>query len=209
MSAEVELLEALRYEPQAGYYLRERHVARLLRSARALGYTADRARVDARLDEHAATVREPAKVRLRLARSGDVFVSDEPLGETPPVVLGIAATRVDPADARLHHKTTDRTPYRDALASVPGVDDVLLVNTRGELTESTRANVAVCREGRWLTPPLQSGLLPGTFRAELLEAGQLEEAVLRPEDLSGAEVKLLNSVRRWIAVAELRRQTRP
>ena len=55
------------------------------------------------------------------------------------------------------------------------------------------------RRGPLLTPPVRSGLLPGTFRAELLARGRVKEAILAPEDLSRAErVYLVNSVRGWI-----------
>ncbi|HEU0053696.1 MAG TPA: aminotransferase class IV, partial [Longimicrobium sp.] len=82
--------------------------------------------------------------------------------------------------------------------SRPDVDDVLLVNERGELTESTIANLVVEMDGvRW-TPPLESGLLPGVFRAELLRRGEITERVLRPADLVRADTLwLVNSVRRW------------
>ena len=67
---------------------------------------------------------------------------------------------------------------------------------RGEITECTIANIVVVTGGRHLTPPVSCGLLPGTYRAELLEAGEIEEGVIRKEDLAGAdEVYLVNSVR--------------
>jgi para-aminobenzoate synthetase/4-amino-4-deoxychorismate lyase len=73
------------------------------------------------------------------------------------------------------------------------------VNERGELTESTLANLAVRLEGKDHTPPLACGLLAGTFRAELLALGKLSERVLRPEDLRRAEaIFLINSVQKWL-----------
>ncbi|MNT83220.1 hypothetical protein D3C72_2230560 [compost metagenome] len=52
------------------------------------------------------------------------------------------------------------------------------------------------RGGILLTPPLSSGLLPGTLRAELLATGKAEEQVLTLDDLEGAEaIWLGNSVR--------------
>ena len=78
---------------------------------------------------------------------------------------------------------------------------MLLWNERGELTEFTRGNLVVEIDGRRLTPPVSSGLLPGVLRAELLEAGEIEEAVLRREDLGRASrLALINSVRGWIDV---------
>ena len=49
-----------------------------------------------------------------------------------------------------------------------------------------------------VTPPLQSGLLPGVFRAELLERGEIAERVITADEVKTAEeVWLINSVRKW------------
>ena len=75
--------------------------------------------------------------------------------------VGLAARPVDPRSAFLYHKTTRREIYDEAAASRPDCDDVLLWNDRGELTESTIANVVVEISGQRLTPPVACGLLPG------------------------------------------------
>jgi para-aminobenzoate synthetase/4-amino-4-deoxychorismate lyase len=66
------------------------------------------------------------------------------------------------------------------------------------VTETTRANIAIRSGGRWVTPPLTDGLLPGCERAALVADGTLEEASFGIEDLEGAaSVAFLNSVRGW------------
>ena len=80
------------------------------------------------------------------------------------------------------------------------MDDVVLINQRGEVTETTIANLVVRRGDRWYTPPLDSGCLPGVYRAKLLEEGEIEERVLTLQDLVSAdEIALINSVRLWRA----------
>ena len=75
------------------------------------------------------------------------------------------------------------------------------MNERGELTESTIANVVLEIAGERLTPPVSAGLLPGTFRDELLERGEIREAVITPEMLRQADgVYLINSVRKWMKI---------
>ena len=94
-----------------------------------------------------------------------------------------------PGDVLLFHKTSRRERYEAARARHPDADDVLLVNTRGEVTESTIANVAAQLGGRWITPPLDAGLLPGTERAALLDEGTLAEGIAparRPAARDGA-----------------------
>lgn len=75
---------------------------------------------------------------------------------------------------------------------------MLLFNERGEVTESCIANVVVELDGKKVTPPVLSGLLAGTFRAELLEQGEIEEGVVALDDLKRAtSIWRINSVRRW------------
>jgi para-aminobenzoate synthetase/4-amino-4-deoxychorismate lyase len=84
----------------------------------------------------------------------------------------------------VHHPTRLTTP---------------LVRKNGELTEATLANLVLRQDGEWVTPPVESGLLAGTLRAELLDRGRIVERVLRPDDLARAEnVYLINSVRGWM-----------
>ena len=73
---------------------------------------------------------------------------------------------------------------------------MLLYNDRGEVTESTIANVVVEIAGALLTPPIACGLLPGTLRAHLLEDGTIarEGAHLRGSE-GASRCYLLNSVR--------------
>ena len=75
-----------------------------------------------------------------------------------------------------------------------------MVNTRGELTEVTRATLALELDGQWWTPPVASGCLPGVERARLLDVGVLRERVLRRDDLYRAErLAVISSLRGWRA----------
>jgi para-aminobenzoate synthetase / 4-amino-4-deoxychorismate lyase len=196
---EFELLESLRFEPDEGFFLLAEHLAQLAGSAEYFGFACDPAAVRARLVQAADTLREPSKVRLRLARSGQARIESEPLAAAAePVRVRVAAEPIESRNPLLYHKTTFREPYTRRLAAHPDCDDVLLVNERGELTEATIANLVVDLAGVAWTPPLESGLLPGVFRETLLRDGTLRERVLYPADLFGADaVYLINSVRKW------------
>jgi para-aminobenzoate synthetase/4-amino-4-deoxychorismate lyase len=137
--------------------------------------------------------------RLTLAREGLISVHSMPLEPSPePVRVAIAREPVDSHDPLLYHKTTSRAIYENRAATPPDCDDVLLVNERGEITESTIANLVVGIDGALWTPPLESGLLPGVLRAEMLARGEIRERIIRPDDLARAEETwLVNSVRRW------------
>ena len=95
----------------------------------------------------------------------------------------------------LFHKTTVREVYDNARSRFPGAPDVLLWNEVGELTETTIGNLVVRLDGRLITPPVTCGLLPGTFRAQLLADGEVVEQVIPRSDLDRADgVWMVNSV---------------
>ena len=192
------LLETLLSEPGAGFFLLEGHLRRLEESAGHFGFRFDRREVLRALHGGRGTS-GPQRVRLLLDRAGEAVVEASALDPSPtPVRVAIAAEPVDSRDALLFHKTTNRTGYDIRRASRPDCDDVLLVNERGELTESTLANLILRLDGALWTPPLACGVLPGVFRAHLLERGDIRERVLRPADLDRAGgIYLINSVRRW------------
>ena len=79
----------------------------------------------------------------------------------------------------------------------------IMRNYRGELAECTQSNLFIVKNGAALTPPVNAGLLPGITRAFLFEVGQeagidVREAVLRDEDLFGADEAFLTSTTREV-----------
>ncbi|MCS6845067.1 MAG: aminodeoxychorismate synthase component I [Caldilineales bacterium] len=195
-----DLLETLRWTPPEGYFLLERHLQRLADSAVYFGVPLDLAEVRHALASAVRGADEPLRVRLLVDLRGCPRVETAPLPSTglEPVRLGLARQPVDPEDVFLYHKTTRRGVYEAARRSRPDCDDVLLWNPRREVTESTVANVAVRLNGQLVTPPVSSGLLAGTLRAELLACGRLIERVINLDDLGRCQgVYLFNSVRGW------------
>ena len=80
-------------------------------------------------------------------------------------------------------------------------------NERGELTEGAITNLFIEKEGRLPTPPVSCGLLPGTFRADLIERGhgRVQERILTLADLESADrIFLANSVRGLVAAEWVR-----
>jgi len=202
---EFDLLEALLWTPHDGYFLLDRHTARLQDSADYFGFQFDRAAWLDRLEEVRRTL--PAldhKVRVALNRAGRLSISARKLSEItrPPVQrVAVAQQPIDSNDVFLYHKTSRRMVYDQARTEQPGCDDVLLWNERGEITESCSANVVIDLDGRLITPPIECGLLSGTFRSELLAQGKIVERVISIEMLRrAARVWLINSVRKWMDV---------
>ncbi len=195
------LLETLLWTPAEGYFLLDRHVARLCASADYFDFPVDAGRIRGALHSRSESFApKPHKVRLLVDVKGGIEVETSvlPLSFQRPVRLRICPLRIDSRDAFLYHKTTKREVYARARAACPDADDVLLVNERGEVTETTIANVVVRRNGQLLTPAVDCGLLAGTFRDHLIERGEIRESVLMREDLHASErVYVVNSVRQW------------
>lgn len=197
---DVSLLETMRLE-EGVLVRREGHLRRLLDSAALFGWSVPRADVDAALDS--AVSRHPSglwRMRLVVSRNGGVAVTATPFTPDQRIWrVTLAPTAVDVRSPLLFNKTTRRVVYDIARAARPEHDDVLLWNARGELTESTLANIVLEIDGRKVTPPVASGLLPGVMRAELLASGEIEEAVVPVSDLGRASrVWLVNSLRGWM-----------
>jgi para-aminobenzoate synthetase/4-amino-4-deoxychorismate lyase len=193
-----DLLETLRWSPDGGFFLLGRHLRRMRRSAEYFQYQFDEPEILSALDRAVAAMAEPQRLRLLLARDGRVRVECAPLGpkSDAPARLGIAAGPIDPSNVFLFHKTTHRVMYADAMQ--PECDDVVLWTADGAVTESTLGNIVVEMGGRKVTPPADAGLLPGTFREELLERGEVVEGRVTLDDLKTASrVWIINSVREW------------
>ncbi|HEY7668392.1 MAG TPA: aminodeoxychorismate synthase component I [Actinomycetota bacterium] len=195
-----ELLETMRRDPGEPIRRAGEHRRRLERSAAYFGYRLDPEALASTLASAGEGADHPVRIRLRLARSGavDVAVTRLDVSGSGTVRVALDEPSIDPADPLLFHKTTLRGRYEAARARHPDADEVLLVNVAGEVTEASSSNVAVRLDGRWWTPPLRCGLLPGTEREVLLARGTLAERAITTEDVRRADgLALLNSVRGW------------
>lgn len=201
-----ELLETLRLD-QGRYWLLQHHLDRLRESAAHFGHRFDPSAVDSALE----TVRQAHpkglwRVRLLLDASGRAAAQAHAMAETPsPVRVALAPSPLNTEEALqefIQHKTTRRAHYEALAPTDPAVFDHLLFNQRGELTEFTRGNVAVQLDGVWWTPALECGLLPGTYRRELLAQGRLQEAVIPLGRLAQAQgLAFFNGLRGWLDAA--------
>jgi para-aminobenzoate synthetase/4-amino-4-deoxychorismate lyase len=197
---EFSLLETLRWEPGAGYWLLEGHLKRLADSAHYLGVKVDLPTVRERLAELAAHLPPaPHRVRLTVGRAGDISCERSPLAEpavAEPVRLAVARKPIRSSNPFLYNKTTYRRMYDEAIAGQSGCDDVVLWNERGEVTETTICNIVMAKNGQLVTPAVSCGLLPGVFRGSLLARGKIREATLTLEELRRAQrLFVVNSVR--------------
>lgn len=167
------------------------HLARLARSARALGWGCDLAQAEAAL--RAGVPVGAARMRLTLDASGAVEVQAAALPAAKPEWrVGLASAPLNSGDPWLTVKSTQRAGYDAARASLPdGLDEVIFRNEHGEICDGSITTVFFDRGQGMRTPPLSCGLLPGVLRAEL---GVAEE-VLLVQDLPRVRLWIGNSMR--------------
>lgn len=191
------LLETMAWSPESGIRHRKQHVARLAASAAYFDLPFPAADVADRLD--AIVGDQDRRVRLLLDEAGTVRVETSVLDHVDgPVQLVVDTEPVDSRSIWLFHKTTNRAVYEAAALRHPGADDVVLTNSEGFVTETTRATIAVRLGDRWLTPPIADGCLPGVLRGILVEEGTLQEQSITVETLLNAdELATISSLRGW------------
>jgi len=197
----IELIETMRWE--GGIKLLDHHLARLEKSAHVVGYSVPFVEISRKLEEvdQICPRGSVQVVRLLLGPLGNVRVTTRPLDAslTSPLKVGLAKTRVHSGNPFFHLKTTHRGVYEAGReeASRRGLDEIIYMNEREELTEGTITNLFLLLDGLWFTPPLSSGVLPGIGReAEMASARKPEEKILYARDYFRAEkIVLTNAVR--------------
>lgn len=211
LDKEFELFETMHATREQGCRHLERHLRRLKTSAGYFGFAFDEARITSELEQACAELRpaKPYRLRLALHQDGRCAIRVAPLHPiAEPVKLLLAAQPAHALDIFLRHKTTVRAQYDQAWqdAEAQGAFDMLFFNTEGELTEGGRSNVLLKIDGRWVTPPLSCGLLPGVMRSVLLDDPEwnVQERMLTREDLRNAEeIAVCNALRgvmtAWLA----------
>ena len=172
-----EVVETLGWHPDHSVQFADLHLARMGRTAMALGFRFD---ADIALSLlHGLASLQPLRCRLALS-AGAMTLTTAPV---PPTGsrwrVGIAAERLTSADPWLGHKTTQRALYDKARAALPdGQDEWLFLNERDEVCEGSITNIFVTMaDGTRVTPRQSCGLLPGILRQTLLADGYVEQIV--------------------------------
>jgi branched-chain amino acid aminotransferase len=134
----------------------------------------------------------------------DLIIYSAPLPEyREPIRLGLQEHGRHAASPLAGVKSTSWLPNVWAVgeAQRQGLDEVVLLNERGEIAECTAANIFAVKSGKVYTPPLNSGCLEGVTRGILFEIAPeagvaVIEQTLRPEDLYAADEVFISSTNR-------------
>ncbi|GAA0750155.1 aminodeoxychorismate synthase component I [Ideonella azotifigens] len=204
-----ELFETMLWRPGEGVQHLERHLARLAHSARVFGFAFEREAVLQKLLAFEPEATGETRLRLALAHGGRISLTHAPLAPLPagPVRLLLGGDTLPEADALAAHKTTRRQHYDAGVrtAESAGAFDTLFFSRAGRLVEGGRSNVFVRIDGRWWTPPITDGALPGVMRGVLLDdpAWNAQLRSLTRADLAQAERIVVCNALRGALPAEL------
>jgi para-aminobenzoate synthetase/4-amino-4-deoxychorismate lyase len=144
---------------------------------------------------------EHHRLRLSLAHDGRLQLTHAALNDSPPstesavVSVLIADHRLPNAHPLSGHKTTLRQHYDEGVraAEHAGAFDSLFFTEDGRLVEGGRTSVFLRLAGRWYTPPVTDGALPGVMRSLVLADPQWQatERSLSAGDLARAEAMMV------------------
>lgn len=218
-----QLIETILWQRDSGFWLLDRHLARLSASASYFGYPLDLKTIEQRLHEALnAADATTLKIRLLLHQDGTLKTSDTlcepPSGQDlatllpsdvskdilPKITVSKHAT--NSSWPFLYHKTTRRELYTSEREQAldRGYFEVIFTNEKGEITEGSISNIML-RQGQHLfTPPIGCGLLAGVCREHLLELHPrviTEKIVHRTDLLTADAIYLVNSIRGIVEVS--------
>jgi para-aminobenzoate synthetase / 4-amino-4-deoxychorismate lyase len=224
------LFETLLWTKAEGYFLLDKHIARLKDSAAYFDFVFSEEKVEKILSEVSVTLSRSLE-RSEGASEGSLPKQTEtlrlqqslPQSDTKRVKIildknGDLTSEVKGFDLQekvfkvcLANEPVNsndvflfhKTTHRDVYekSMQKGFDDVLLFNEKNELTEFTIGNLVVEQNGEFFTPPISCGLLAGIFREHLLETGKIKERVIYKDELNQFEkIYLINSLRKWVEI---------
>jgi branched-subunit amino acid aminotransferase/4-amino-4-deoxychorismate lyase len=219
------LFETLRVYPGRQVPLLEAHGRRMRRGAEFFRFPFSPSAFARAVEGELQTVSEQAEARLRVTL--EVWGEEAPaetrfITHSSPLTVtdthqreGVRLIRApfsrSSTSPLLQFKTTNyfENTYARQWAQHQGDYDALFLNERGEVTETTTANLFLIRGRNLVTPPVSAGLLPGIARHLLLaRAGEnglvAEERPVTTADLAAAdEVLLTNAVVELLPVREI------
>ena len=163
----------------------DQHLERLTKASRYFAYPFAPEELRQKIEKEcqACDSHQDYRLRISLSKSGEMKLSRQIL--TP---LGPSFCQAKPClqEADLQQAFTYfKTTHRPHLTL--GKQEIIYHNAAGELLETSIGNLVLKIAGKFYTPPIRLGILPGIYRQHLLETGQVEEKVLTLADLNQAE----------------------
>ena len=163
----------------------DQHLERLTKASRYFTYPFDPEVLRQKIEKECQVCdsHQDYRLRISLSKSGEIELSRQVL---TPLSPGFCQAKLCLQEADLNQSFTYfKTTYRPHLSI--GEQEKIYHNKSGELLETSIGNLVLKIVGKFYTPPIRLGILPGIYRQHLLETGQVEEKVLTVPDLDQAE----------------------
>ncbi|ORY86244.1 aminotransferase [Protomyces lactucae-debilis] len=201
---ECKLLSSILYT-SCSFFLADLHYDRLVASSKSFAWPTPQRQDFDRALYQAISTRAHLTLRIRLLCGSDGLFSAEAFSwetvTTDSSWTVLLDVRPVDADLRLvQHKTTLREHYEEPVkrlgTSYTAHQEVLLYNKQGLITEGTISSIAVRRQGKWITPRVESGCLAGVMRRCLLNQDMITEGDIHKDELqNGESVIIFNALR--------------
>ena len=192
------IIETCLWTPKDGIVRGKAHKARMMKSAKALGYPFNPAQYDA-LTDGIKTETNDQHIRMTLSADGDLNLSQKDFVSLDRPKIMVSPHKLSKKVQYSKHKISRRNFYdkeRERLKALTGIDEVIFLNESGKLCEGSFTSIFIEKDGKLLTPALKTGILPGVLRAELLRSKKARTADLTEDDLLGAKnIYIGNSMR--------------
>jgi 4-amino-4-deoxychorismate lyase len=194
------LQEKMLWTPEEGFFLQELHLERLDASAAAFGVPYDQYKLRTAIQKQVWELQQPSILTIELSLQGELHLHRQahtlPI-TSKPLQLTVASTPINLQSPLLYY-STNYPLFDHYLIRQPHKDALILWNERHELTQTTVGNLVVEQNGELCTPDLACGVVPGTFRAELLNTQKIKECTLYVEDVVFCgRVWVIDSIHKW------------
>lgn len=207
-----DIFETLLWKRESGFTFRDEHIDRILKSCKYFGRKCGCEKIEAEFDALQKTLEHTDLACAKISVTPDGSVRSTispprlPFWDGLSLSVAISSERTNSADTFLYHKTTNRKFYdfKLNLARQKNCHEILFFNEKGELTEGSISNVFLLKNGKWRTPKIACGLLPGVWRKRAISELKAKETILHLDDLLSAdEVLLGNSLRSCAKVGKI------
>ncbi|MBA4250217.1 MAG: aminodeoxychorismate synthase, component I [Chlorobiaceae bacterium] len=147
------------------------------------------------------------KLKLILNKWGKINYELNELNPLPSLIrINVSSKKINTQNKFQYFKTTNRNFYNSFLNYNRDNNffETIFLNEKNELAEGTITNIFLKKNNIFVTPPIDSGILNGLYRADKIKNENVEERKLFLEDLLNcSEAILTNSVRKEICVDEI------
>jgi len=203
-----ELIETILIENKK-IFLWDYHINRLKESAGYFLFNFDENKIMNLLTQLIGKLDSSKKylVRILLSKWGEITITHKSIESVSGrIQVTIAEKKVNSENKFQYFKTTNRKIYDDQIEQMNGeYFESLFLNEKNEVAEGAFTNVFIVKDGKRITPPVESGLLNGCYRQFLLDNNKniLVDNITLVDLLEAEQLILVNSVRKEILADEL------